>query len=290
MVDRIDWDRHVFVLAAPDALARHLGGEVVRRLAATGFMPAGWRVVWHRPPNLDAFHERNITQVWKAYLYRLVDRLFAFGPTVALLVRDTTPHSRLSSHQRLRLVRGGSEPVNASPGTIRGDLGSINAMLALLHSADSPADSHRESGVFAGPSGFEHGEPVDLDRLLALLELGRPAERRGYEAVVAGVRARMIVALWDELSPAARGVARALLDRGIPGLAEAEAGGELADLLEPAGHPLAQVLRCAFEADSPGIDLDRARAVLRTYGTDLDPWEDLVLATSMRFAPRRTGT
>jgi hypothetical protein len=166
-VDGIDWNRHVFVLVAPDALAG------------------------------------------------------------------------LPSHQRLRLAKGGSKPVNAVPGTIRGDLGSINVMLALMHSADSPADSQRESAVFAGAAGFEQGEPVDLARQLALLELGHPAERRGYEAVVAGVRARMIVALWDELSPAARGVARALLDRGIPGLAEAEAGGELADMLEPAGHPLA---------------------------------------------------
>ena len=286
----IDWDRQMFVLVTPDAVVRHLASEVVRRLVGAGFAPVGWKVVWHRPADLDAIHERNITQVWKAYRYRLVDRLFGFGPAVALLVEDTEPEPDLSSHQRLRLVRGGSEPVNAAPGTIRGDLGSVNVMLALMYSSDEPADSERESAVLTGPAGFERGDPADLARQLALLELSRPAEWRGYEAVVAGVRARTIAALWSELSPAARGVARALLDRGVPGLAEAEAGGQLADLLEPAGHLLAPLLRCAFEADSPGIDLDRARAVLRTYGTDLDPWEDLVLATSMRFASRRTGS
>jgi len=28
---------------------------------------------------------------------------------------------------------------------------------------------------------------------------------------------------------------------------------------------------------------------LRMYGTDLDPWQDLVLATSRRFWPRGLG-
>src|SRR5262249_44717166 len=166
--------------------------------------------------------------------------------------------------------------------------------------ADPAAHRARTGRLASGERGLRRagrfrvrraGGPGPAARAGGTGAAGRTAgERRGYEAVVAGVRARMIVALWDELSPAARGVARALLDRGIPGLAEAEAGGELADLLEPAGHPLVPVLRCAFEADSPGIDLDRARAVLRTHGTDLDPREDLVLATSMRLAPRRTGS
>src|SRR3712207_6825731 len=84
----VDWERTVFVLIAPDALARRVGDTVLDRMAADGFRPTGWRVLWHRPPDLDAFNERNITQVWHGYLYRLVDQLFALGPTVAVLVHD----------------------------------------------------------------------------------------------------------------------------------------------------------------------------------------------------------
>jgi len=90
-VDGIDWDRTVFALVAPDALVRHLGGDVVRRMQAEGFTPVGWKPLWRRPAALDAFNERNINQVWKSYLYRLVDRLFAFGPAIALLMRDDAP-------------------------------------------------------------------------------------------------------------------------------------------------------------------------------------------------------
>ena len=233
----LDWDTTVFVLLAPDALARHHGRAVLDRLARAGYAPVGWRLLWHRPADLDAFHEQNITRAWKAYLYRLVDRLFAYGPTVALLVADQRAAPGRNSHARLRAVKGGSEPADSAAGTIRGDLGSINAMLALMHSADTPADSRHESAVFTGDQGFEYGDPAGL---LA----------------------------------------------GGADLAAAGTGGRLAEVL-PARHPLRAVLCHDFSPDDPGPDIDRIRPVLRPYGTDLDPWEDLVLATSRRFSPRR---
>ncbi|MCA1705917.1 MAG: nucleoside-diphosphate kinase [Actinobacteria bacterium] len=285
----IDWERTVLVLVGPDALARHLGVEIVSRLGGIGFVPVGWKVLWQRPIDLDAFHEKNITQVWQAYLYRLVDRLFAFGPTVAVLVEDEDPVAGVSSHDRLRRAKGASEPANALAGTIRADLESVNAMLALMHSADTPADSQRESAVFAGPGGFDRGDPAELTTLLGLLELAGSPERRGYDAVLAGVRARTIATLWDQLPATARDRVRIAQDKGVPGLAAPELGAELVGLLPSSHHPLVPVLRCEFNAGSPGVDIDQARCLLRAYGTDLDPWEDLVLATSMRFAPRRTG-
>ena len=75
-MDDVDWERTIFGLIAPDAIARHLGLVVLDRIEAAGFAPVGWRVLWHRPPDLDAFHERNIANSWNAYLYRLVDQLF----------------------------------------------------------------------------------------------------------------------------------------------------------------------------------------------------------------------
>lgn len=285
----IDGERTALVLVGPDALARHLGAEIVRRLGRIGYLPVGWKVLWQRPAGLDAFHEQNITQVWKAYLYRLVDRLFAFGPTVAMLVEDVDPVAGTSSHDRLRLAKGASEPADALAGTIRADLESVNGLLALMHSADTPADSRRESAVFVGSAGFDRGDPAELTTLLGLLELAGPPERRGYDAVLAGVRARLVAILWDQLPAAARNRVRIAQDRGVGGLAAPGLGAELAELLPGAPHPLAPLLRCEFSAGSPGVDLDQARCLLRAYGTDLDPWEDLVLTTSMRFAPRRTG-
>ncbi|MFY1653071.1 nucleoside-diphosphate kinase [Solwaraspora sp. WMMB762] len=296
MSEAVDWERTVFMLLAPDALARHLGGQIVDRVVAQGFQPVAWRVLWHRPANLDAFHERNITQVWKAYLYRLVDQLFDFGPTVALLVRDVRPDPRHPSHARLRLAKGASDPADASPGTIRADLGSINVMLALMHSSDTPADSQRESAVFTdggfdsgagdGPGGYDGGDPADLRTLLDLLSRSAPAERRGYPQVLAGLRARVLALAWPELSDSARRSAADLLAGDLSGLAAAGAGEKAAGLLA-GGHPLAPILAAEFTPDRPGPDPARVQDLLAVHGTRLDPWERLVLATSRRFAPRR---
>lgn len=285
-MDDFDWDRTVFTLLGPDALVRHLGGAVLDRIESLQYRPVTWRVFWHRPEDLDSFHEQQITHAWKTYLYRLVDHLFAFGPTVAMLVTDEQPGSARTSHQRLGEGKGSSDPASAGPGTIRGDLSSINVMLALMHSADTPADSRHESSIFGGPGGFQPGaDPGDLRSQLSLLELAGPAEQRGYPEVLAGLRARMLAATWDDLPRPVRKTAGVMAEAGAGGLAAAGSGERLADLL-PAAHPLADVLRADFTPGSPGPPVERVRLQLTAFGTDLDPWEDLVLATSRRFWPR----
>jgi nucleoside diphosphate kinase len=283
----VDWDRTAFALICPDAIVRHVGSAIVRRWGDNGFTPLAWTCFWHRPDGLDEYFGRNITEVWRVYLYRLADRVFAFGPTIALLLYDSAPVDGRTSHQRLRALKGSSEPAKAEAGTIRGDLDMINVSLGLLHSADSGEESRRETEAFVGRDRFPAGQdPADLYALIGLLESMRPAERRRYDDVLAGVRARIVAALWDELPPPARELAGKLQAGGVAALSAPGAGAQLADLL-PAGNPLAAVLRCEFLPDEPRIDMDRARALLRSYGTDLDPWEELVLATSMRMEPRR---
>lgn len=285
----VDWDRTAFGLICPDAIVRHLGVPIVHRLRERGFTPVAWRCFWHRPEGLDSYYARNITQVWQGYLYRLADQVFAYGPTIALLVRDDEPVRDLGSHQRLRAVKGSSEPAKATAGTIRGDLGSINVSLGLVHSSDSAAESRREAETFVGRDGFAAGQDLaDLYALLGMLQGSRPAEQRQYDDVLAGLRARIVAVLWPQLPTQARELADKLRAAGVTALAAPGAGAQLADLLPRADHPLEPVLRCEFLPDHPHIELDRVQALLGAYGTALDPWERLVLATSTRFEPRRT--
>jgi nucleoside diphosphate kinase len=283
----VDWDRTAFGLICPDAIARHLAVPIMRRINDSGFSPLSWKVFWHRPTGIDAYFERNITQVWRAYVYRLADRVFDSGPTIAVLWYDRTPTGEVTSHQRLRALKGSSEPHKAKAGTIRGDFRSINVSLGLMHSADSAEESRREAGVFVGPGEFRAGlDPAEFPALLGMLESIRPAEERDFDDVLAGLRARIVSVLWEDLPAEARELADKLRAGGITSLAAPGAGAQLADHL-PAGHPLEPVLRCEFSEGNPGLDIERVGAILRAYGTDLDTWEDLVLATSMRFAPRR---
>lgn len=285
-VGDVDWDRTVFMLICPDALARHRGSAILGALAAVGFEPSGWRVLWFRPDDLDSFHERNIANAWEAYRYRLVDQLFAFGPAIALLMTDVRPQASQDSHDRLRLVKGPSDPARSEPGTIRADFRSINAMLALMHSSDSPADSVRESAVFGARDGLVSGDLDDLATVLGLLEASKPREERDYVDVVAGLRARSLAAAWPELPRPVRKTATAMLEAGPAELAAPGSGERLSSLL-PAAHPLADLLRADFTPGSPGPDPDRVGVLLAAYGTGIDEWERLVLASSRRFWPRQ---
>ncbi len=295
-MEAIDWDRTVLTLVAPDAIVRHVGDVVVERMQDAGFRPVAWKPMWLRPTALDSFNERNINEVWKGYLYRLVDRLFAFGPAIAVLMYDDTPSDEVSSHDRLRVLKGKSQPELVAEGTIRGDLDSTNIMLALMHSSDTPAESEVESVVFTSPGGFSTGVPGDLWTLIRGMEMGFPKETRGFEGVVASVRAKVISALWDELPLAARELAGTLQAGGVAALGAAGAGARIADAFGRPDHLLTPILRDDFAADappdidqSPVIDVDAMHPALRAYGMRLDPWEDIVLATSLRFPPRRAG-
>jgi nucleoside diphosphate kinase len=283
-LDNVDADHAVFALICPDALARNLGLAVMERIRAAGFTPAAWQVIWHRPDDLDFFHEANIASAWQAYLYRLVDQLFAFGPAVALLLADQRQGT--DGHDRLRLAKGPSDPARSGPGTIRGDLGSINGMLSLLHTADSPADSARESAVFTGAGGLAEGDQDDLLDVLELLELSRPREVRDYPEVIAGLRAKALAAAWPDLPRPVRKTASELLRSGPEELAASASGERLAGLLGH-DHPLAELLRASFTPASAGPDPQRVALTLAGFGTGIDEWERLVLGTSRRFWPRR---
>ncbi len=160
-------------------------------------------------------------------------------------------------------------------------------MLALMHSADTAQDAANESPVFFGQPGQpgHAGDAGELRTVLGLLQLARPAEQRGYQQVLAGLRARALTAAWDDLPRPVRKTAEAMLAAGETELAAAGSSQRLAGLL-PAAHPLAGVLLPDFTPGSPGQDLQRVALTLRAYGTDLDPWESLVLATSRHFWPR----
>ena len=283
-MDDVNWDRTVFALICPDALARHLGLTILERVGEAGFVPVAWRVIWHRPDDLDFFHERNISSAWQAYSYRLVDQFFAFGPAVALLLADQ--RTGADGHGRLRRAKGPSDPARSGPGTIRGDLGSINGMLSLLHTADSAADSARESAVFTGTGGFTHGHREDLLSVLALLQISRPREIRDYPDVVAALRAKAIAAAWPDLPRPVRKTASELLRSGTAELALAATGERLACLLDQ-DHPLTGLLRASFTPASAGPDPQRVAVTLAAFGTGIDEWERLVLATSRRFWPRQ---
>lgn len=292
-MDAIDWSRTVFVLLGPDAFARHTALPILHRIIDEGYRPVAYRPIWTRPTQLDDFYEKNIRTAWDAYRFRCVDLAFAFGPMVGLLVEDQEADRPQGSHEHLRLLKGDSDPLKAEKGTIRGDIRPINQVLNMIHISDTPEDAEYEITIFFPTEGpiqlpkDSHEELLGICRLLMPVE----PETRGFDEVLGGLRAKAIMAVWEEISTEARElVLRWEQEGGVYRFAEIDAGRELAKhLLGGDAHPLVPVLECEFQPDHPREDLTRVRLLLGAYGAQVDRWEELVLTTSMFFRPLRRG-
>jgi nucleoside diphosphate kinase len=274
------------MLITPDAVHRGLATEVVRRIRLAGFRIAGHRLWQTAPRDLDGFHRRNGPVDRDPRLYRLVEELFAFGPLLALAVREGAGRPPEQVHQRLSLVKGRGDPACAAPGSIRKDLRSINTILNIVHSSDDAEDTAREAGWFleAGEGPLETG-PVELYRCLRDLEHGGPADNRPFEEILGGVRARVLAALWPRLAPDRRAAAGGhrtpadLHDFGGP------AGAACLDEVLPACHGLGGLVHPPFPGADPATAPPVEVARLADLGVTLDPWEHLVLATSRYYPP-----
>jgi len=125
------------VLIKPDGVARGLVGEVLARIERKGFV-------------IVALELRTIpVEIAEAHYAEHADKPFfkdlvAFitgGPLVAAVVEGT---SIITSW---RAMMGATNPANAAPGTIRGDL-AAETQQNVTHGSDSPESAAREIELF----------------------------------------------------------------------------------------------------------------------------------------------
>ena len=125
------------VLVKPDGVSRGLVGEVLGRIECKGF-----RVVALQMRTLDrATAEAHYAEhVGKPFFESLV-AFITGGPLVAAVIEG--PDVIVS----WRTMMGATNPVNAAPGTIRGDL-ATETQNNVTHGSDSPESAAREIGLF----------------------------------------------------------------------------------------------------------------------------------------------
>jgi nucleoside-diphosphate kinase len=127
------------ILIKPDAVRRRLAAEILGRIEARGFeIRAGRLVTVDRALAGEHYAEH----AEKAFFGELVDFITS-GPTWALVVEGE------GAIATMRKTIGATNPANAEPGTIRGDL-AMSMPDNLVHGSDSPESAEREVALWFG--------------------------------------------------------------------------------------------------------------------------------------------
>lgn len=128
------------VLIKPNGVARGLIGEVISRLEKRGLTIRAARML---VVDEELAHRHYAEHVDKPFFPSLVEFITS-GPTCALVV------SGPSAIGVVRAMMGATNPLNAAPGTVRGDYG-LDTTQNLVHSSDGPESAEREIGLFFKP-------------------------------------------------------------------------------------------------------------------------------------------
>jgi nucleoside-diphosphate kinase len=126
------------VLIKPDAIERHLIGEIIARIERKGLAIVALELR-HVSEQLAAQHYAE--HEGKPFFGSLLEFITS-GPVVAAIVEG--PRAILAFRQ----VAGGTDPVEkATPGTIRGDFG-LETQFNLVHGSDSTDSAKREIALW----------------------------------------------------------------------------------------------------------------------------------------------
>lgn len=130
-----------FVMCKPDAVERGLVGEIVGRLEAKGL-----RLVAAELRLLDAETAGHLYDVHQDKPF--FDKLIAFvtRSPVMLLVVDEQDGGADDTWKVVRGLMGDTNPRDADPGTIRGDLG-LQTTENLVHGSDGNDSAAREISI-----------------------------------------------------------------------------------------------------------------------------------------------
>ena len=125
------------VLIKPDAVRRGLAGEILRRFEQRGLAIGEARLL---TVDRELAEEHYAEHAEKPFFGELVDFITS-GPTLALVLEGE------GAIATIRTTMGATNPADAGPGTIRGDL-ALSMPDNLVHGSDSPDSAAREIALW----------------------------------------------------------------------------------------------------------------------------------------------
>lgn len=134
-------DEKTLILIKPDGVQRALVGEILRRIEAKGYQISALKMLQATDELLALHYAEHVEK----FFYPTMAEYMKSGPIVAAIIAGTNVIAGV------RALAGATNPTNALPGTIRGDLGrewEYSAIHNLIHSSDSAESAQREIEIW----------------------------------------------------------------------------------------------------------------------------------------------
>src|SRR6476659_5941722 len=125
------------ILVKPDAFARGVTGEIIARFERKGLKLAALKQM---TMSRELAEQHYAEHAERPFFGELVDFITS-GPLVAMVLEGE------SAVAAARQVIGATDPLQAAPGSIRGDF-AIAVGENLVHGSDSPESAARETALF----------------------------------------------------------------------------------------------------------------------------------------------
>lgn len=136
------------ILVKPDGLHRGLAGEIILRFERRGLKLVAMKLIQMS----DELASRHYGEHEGKSFYDGLVSYITSGPVVAMVWQG------VSAVDAARATMGVTRPVEASPGTIRGDFG-LDVGRNLVHGSDSEESAKREIELFFMPEEIVDWEP-----------------------------------------------------------------------------------------------------------------------------------
>jgi nucleoside-diphosphate kinase len=125
------------ILVKPDAFARSLSGEIIARFERKGLRLVALR---HMTMSRELAEQHYAEHAERPFFGELVDFITS-GPLLAMVLEG------VQAVQAARQAIGATNPLEAAPGSIRGDF-AIETGQNMVHGSDSAESAVREAALF----------------------------------------------------------------------------------------------------------------------------------------------
>ena len=143
-----------FIMIKPDGMQRGLAGEVISRIEKVGFKIIAMKLI---KVSMEQAEEQYAIHKGKPFYEGLLQYITS-EPVIAMVVEGK------DAVQVTRKIVGATNPVDAEPGSIRGDY-ALEIGRNIIHAGDSPENAIIEYKIYFDEEEFLNYKRIDEDWL-----------------------------------------------------------------------------------------------------------------------------